>query len=72
MPEPKKSTPKSGDHVRLGVDPDEVGLPPAMEVKTSRLFVEEAKITKDGYTLEVRLMGKATFQLSPEHVTPVD
>lgn len=71
MPEPKKSTPKSGDHVRLNTDPDEVGLPATVQ-QDSRLVVEGTRITKDGYTLEVRVVGNTTFQLSLEHVTPVD
>ena len=71
IPEPK-SVPERGDPVRLVVDPREVGLPPAAVQEGSRLVVEDAKITKDGYTLKVRLIGNTTFQLSLEHVTPVD
>lgn len=66
------SVPERGDHVRLNTDPTEVGLPPATKQRTSRLIVEETTLTKEGYTLEVRLVGDATFQVSLEHVTPVD
>jgi len=72
MPE-TKSTPERADHVRLDIDPREVGIPPATVQEGSRLIVEEATIAKDGYTLEVRPMGESTtYRLNAKHVIPVD
>jgi hypothetical protein len=66
-----KAIPARGDHVRLDVDPREVGLPPATVQQGSRLVVEAARITERGYTLEVRPWGKSTsFHLTTEHVIP--
>ena len=66
-----KTIPTRGDHVRLDVDPREVGLPPATVQEGSRLVVEAARITERGYTLEVRPWGKGTtFQLTTAHVIP--
>lgn len=68
-----QTIPEKGDHVRLGVDPREVGIPPATVQKGSRLVVEEAILTEEGYTLEVRPMGEeTTYRLNAEHVTPID
>ena len=68
-----QTIPEKGDHVRLGVDPREVGIPPATVQEGSRLVVEEAILTEEGYSLEVRLIGKeTTYRLKAEHVTPID
>lgn len=66
-----QTIPARGDHVRLDVDPREVGIPPATVQEGSRLVVEAAMITERGYTLEVRPCGKdTTFQLTTAHVIP--
>jgi hypothetical protein len=68
-----QTIPEKGDHVRLGVDPREVGIPPATVQEGSRLVVEEATLTEEGYSLEVRLIGEeTTYQLKAAHVIPVD
>jgi len=68
-----QTIPEKGDHVRLGVDPREVGIPPATVQEGSRLVVEEATLTEEGYSLEVRLIGKeTTYRLKAAHVTPID
>jgi hypothetical protein len=65
--------PEKGDHVRLGVDPREVGIPPATVQEGSRLVVEEAILTEEGYSLEVRLIGEeTTYRLKAAHVAPID
>jgi hypothetical protein len=68
-----QTIPEKGDHVRLGVDPREVGIPPATVQEGSRLIVEEAALTDEGYALEVRPMGEeTTYRLNAEHVIPID
>ena len=68
-----QTIPEKGDHVRLGVGPREVGIPPATVQEGSRLVVEEAILTEEGYSLEVRLIGeKTTYRLKAAHVTPID
>jgi hypothetical protein len=68
-----QTIPEKGDHVRLSVDPREVGMPPATVREGSRLVVEEATLTEEGYSLEVRLIGKeTTYRLKAGHVTPID
>ena len=68
-----QTIPEKGDHVRLSVDPREVGIPPATVQEGSRLVVEEATLTEEGYSLEVRPMGEeTTYQLKAAHVIPVD
>ena len=68
-----QTIPEKDDHVRLGVDPREVGIPPATVQEGSRLVVEEAILTEEGYSLEVRPMGKeTTYRLKAAHVTPID
>ena len=59
MPE-TQTIPERGNHVRLSVDPREVGIPPATIQEGSRLVVEEATLTDEGYALEVRPMGEET------------
>jgi hypothetical protein len=64
---------KKGDHVRLDIDPREVGIPPATVQEGSRLVVEEVTLTEEGYSLEVRLIGEeTTYRLKAGHVIPVD
>ena len=68
-----QTTPEKGDHVRLGVDPREVGIPPATVQEGSRLVVEEATITGEGHVLEARPIGRdRAFRLKAAHVIPVD
>jgi len=68
-----QTIPEKGDHVRLGVDPRDVGIPPATVQEGSRLVVEEAILTEEGYSLEVRPMGEeTTYRLNAAHVIPVD
>ena len=68
-----QTIPERGSHVRLGVDPREVGIPPATVQEGSRLVVEEATLTEEGYSLEVRLIGEeTTYRLKAAHVIPVD
>ena len=68
-----QTIPERGDHVRLGVAPREVGIPPATVQEGSRLIVEEATLTDEGYALEVRLIGEeTTYRLKAAHVTPID
>ena len=68
-----QTIPEKGDHVRLGVDPREVGIPPATVQEGSRSVVEEATLTEEGYSLEVRPMGEeTTYRLNAEHVVPID
>jgi hypothetical protein len=72
MPE-TQTIPERGSHVRLGVDPGEVGISPATVQEGSRLIVEEAALTDEGYALEVRPMGEeTTYRLKAEHVIPID
>ena len=68
-----QTTPEKGDHVRLGVDPREVGIPPATVQEGSRLVVEEAKVTQEDYALEARPIGREqAFRLKAAHVILVD
>ena len=68
-----QTIPERGNHVRLSVAPREVGMPPATVREGSRLVVEEATLTEEGYSLEVRLIGEeTTYRLKAEHVTPID
>ena len=68
-----QTIPEKGDHVRLGVDPREGGIPPATVQEGSRLIVEEATLTEEGYSLEARPIGrKQAFRLKAAHVIPVD
>ena len=68
-----QTIPERGNHVRLSVDPREVGMPPATVREGTKLIVEEATLTEEGYSLEVRLIGKeTTYRLKAGHVTPID
>ena len=68
-----QTIPEKGNHVRLDVDPREVGIPPATVQEGSRLIVEEAALTDESYALEVRPMGEeTTYRLNAEHVIPID
>jgi hypothetical protein len=68
-----QTIPERGNHVRLSVDPREVGMPPATVREGTKLIVEEATLTEEGYSLEVRLIGEeTTYRLKAGHVTPID
>ena len=68
-----QTIPERGNHVRLSVPPREVGMPPATVREGSRLVVEEATLTEEGYSLEVRLIGKeTTYRLKAGHVIPIE
>ena len=68
-----QTIPERGNHVRLSVDPREVGMPPATVREGTKLIVEEATLTEEGYSLEVRLIGEeTTYRLKAAHVIPID
>ena len=68
-----QTIPERGNHVRLSAEPREVGMPPATVREGTKLIVEEATLTEEGYSLEVRLIGEeTTYRLKAGHVTPID